>query len=412
MGQDLLERQPGETDKDIIFRVSLHKDQIGTWQDIADALNAALDTPRSAESYRHIYRRERDAKQREAKENPQMVSEEPGIIQYLENYGFAKQRQKLRDERSAIAKYARNEARLELRLDAIEEIFKDIRRLYPPDPDAENARDDLIRKATAVDTKSKAMIIMLSDWHIGARFSGQNNSFDKDIAVSRVERLLLHCVKYIHMYGVDKVAVVLMGDMISGNIHQNTQLENQLNVVDQMKTACSLVADFIYELSRCGPDIDVYSIAGNHSRLGKKEDVLADERLDNFIPWYLQQVLDGTNHIKVHSVDDGNTVKGFLLNGKKYLIVHGDYDENTPVGMSRLILYAQEIPYAILTAHKHTPAVNMVNDIYVVQGGCLSGSGDNFTKEKRLNGKAYQMVLIDDGDQLISCPVLLTQESD
>ena len=51
-------------------------------------------------------------------------------------------------------------------------------------------------------------------------------------------------------------------------------------------------------------------------------------------------------------------------------------------------------PYAVITGHNHYPASTEVDGVKVVQSGCLCGSGDDYTKEKRLSGKANQSILV------------------
>ena len=56
--------------------------------------------------------------------------------------------------------------------------------------------------------------------------------------------------------------------------------------------------------------------------------------------------------------------------------------------MQRLISTIREFPEAWFTGHLHTIAVDEVNEIKMIRGGSLAGSGDDYTVEKRLTGKA------------------------
>lgn len=44
-----------------------------------------------------------------------------------------------------------------------------------------------------------------------------------------------------------------------------------------------------------------------------------------------------------------------------------------------------------------------VSGIKVVQSGCLCGSGDDFTRQKRLSGNASQTVLLVDKNGIKAC---------
>ena len=56
-----------------------------------------------------------------------------------------------------------------------------------------------------------------------------------------------HCIKDTH--GCSSAYVVLLGDLVSGNIHQTVQLQNRENIIEQAQAAAELISFFVYELS-------------------------------------------------------------------------------------------------------------------------------------------------------------------
>jgi len=56
----------------------------------------------------------------------------------------------------------------------------------------------------------------------------------------------------------------------------------------------------------------------------------------------------------------------------------------------------REFPEAWFSGHMHTIAVDEVNEIKMVRGGSIAGSGDDYTIEKRLSGKPSQLVCVVD----------------
>ena len=82
------------------------------------------------------------------------------------------------------------------------------------------------------------------------------------------------------------------------------------------------------------------------------------------------------------------------ISGKLYIGVHGDYDTYNKSGVSNLCMYLGFVPYGITFGHLHTCAVDEANGVKMIRGGSLSGSGDSYTIEKRLSGKASQMVCV------------------
>jgi predicted phosphodiesterase len=92
------------------------------------------------------------------------------------------------------------------------------------------------------------------------------------------------------------------------------------------------------------------------------------------------------------SIDD--TLSTFLVREKLYFAIHGDFDSTSDTSIAKLCLWAKMTPYCILCGHKHYPAMEDVSGIKIIQSGCLCGSGDEYTRQKRLTGKPSQTVLV------------------
>ena len=194
--------------------------------------------------------------------------------------------------------------------------------------------------------------------------------------------------------------VVLLGDQISGNIHNTIQVSNRENVIDQIEIASEIITWFCVELAKIFPFVHVYECAGNHSRLvSNKELAIHDERLDNLITWIVKKLTSHIDTIKVHDhkynrIDSGISV--FELYGKEYVAVHGDYDVLNKTGVGNLSMMLGRIPYAIMNGHNHYPSNTDINGVKLIQGGSMAGSGDDYTIEKRLSGKPNQTILVCD----------------
>ena len=68
-----------------------------------------------------------------------------------------------------------------------------------------------------------------------------------------------------------------------------------------------------------------------------------------------------------------------------------------------------EFPEAWFCGHLHTIAVDEVNEVKMIRGGSLAGSGDDYTVEKRLSGKASQLVcLVNNEGMLAYYPIYLS----
>lgn len=294
-----------------------------------------------------------------------------------------------RDERNDWNRQNRIESRIESTLDNLECELKNI---------GQNCF--IIDNAPEEFEGDNSLIIMLSDLHTGQTFDSPFGRYNTDILKERMNQLLKKAIKIGKMHKSVMANVVLLGDQISGNIHNTIQVSNRENVIDQIEIASEIITWFCVELAKTFPFVHVYECAGNHSRLvSNKELAIHDERLDNLITWIVKKLTSHIDTIKVHDhkcnrIDSGISV--FDLYGKEYVAVHGDYDVLNKTGVGNLSMMLGRIPYAIMNGHNHYPSNTDVNGVKVIQGGSMAGSGDNYTIEKRLSGKPNQTILVCD----------------
>ncbi len=292
-----------------------------------------------------------------------------------------------RDERNDWNKQNRIEARVEETLNNLERELKTIgESCFIIDDTPEEFESD------------NSLIVMLSDLHTGQTFDSPFGKYNTDILKDRMSQLLKKTIKIGKLHKSVMINVVLLGDQISGNIHNTIQVSNRENVIEQVKIASEIITWFCVELARVFPFVHVYECAGNHSRLvSNKDAAIHDERLDNLITWIVKQMTSHIDTIKIHDcgynrIDSG--ISTFDLYGKEYVAVHGDYDVLNKTGVGNLSMMLGQIPYAILNGHNHYPSNTDINGVKVVQGGSMAGSGDDYTIEKRLSGKPNQTVLV------------------
>ena len=195
---------------------------------------------------------------------------------------------------------------------------------------------------------------MLSDLHIGSTFDTYFGHYDVDVAEDRLQQLLTNVLQIKNRHGANECYVLMNGDDISGNIHRSIQVTNRENVIDQIKVATELVASFCYELSQHFDGVSLAGVAGNHSRIDRKEDALKDERLDRLIPWAVGLMLRDVSNFEV--LDDANidtTVAIVDIYNHDYVLVHGDHDTFTKSGVQSLVTMLGLMPYAVLFGHMH-----------------------------------------------------------
>ena len=287
-----------------------------------------------------------------------------------------------RDERNAWQKQNFIDARVEEKLDLLEEELTSQGRVNFDIHDNVNISSD------------NDMLIILSDFHIGQCFRAMWGEYNSDIAKQRLNQLLNEVIAIQKLHNSEKCYVSLQGDMLSGNIHKTIQVTNRENVIDQIKIASELISSFCYELTKVFRVVFLSSVVGNHTRMDRKDEALHDERLDDIVAWGVELTLSHIDnfHVLKRKLDVG--IADMDIRGKTYIAVHGDMDGYNKSGVSNLCMHLGFVPYAITYGHLHVCAVDETNGVKMIRGGSLAGSRDNYTIEKRLSGKPSQMVCV------------------
>lgn len=383
----VFKRLENESDEELIYRICSQKDQIGTWEQVKDILNELTGNDYGESTFRKRYQ----AFDKMIKANQGKFYDGSAMIEELKEQRRALEREKVkfRDERRAWNKQNYIDSRVEEKLDILEEELLSIgRTLYEPHDVTEiNSDND--------------MLVILSDFHIGATYSSLTGEYNVNIARERLQKLLEEIIKIQKRHNSEKCYISLQGDLISGNIHKSIQVTNAEDVIEQIKIATELVIGFAYEVSKYFTNVYISSVSGNHSRIDKKEEAIHSERLDNIIIWATGLALNGVNNIHFLKRNLDNGIYDLNIRGKSYIAVHGDYDSFNKTGVANLSMMLGYVPYAITFGHLHTCAVDEAHGVKMIRGGSLGGSGDDYTLEKRLVGKASQMVCVCDKDGVV-----------
>lgn len=376
-----LKRLTGESDEEVVFRICQDKDELGTWAEVADILNNILGFEYTESKYRKQYQ----AFEKILNANKKHIFSNEFVDSIDEKrQELYMERQRLSDERTSLNRQlrenARSDANYEILIDAIKNSALSS---LPP------IEDNLMIVPGVED-----MIVVLSDLHIGLNVSNNFGEYNIDIARDRLGDYRDEIIKIQKSKCCQNVYVVILGDLVNGSIHSTTRLENRENTIRQTQIAAELITNFVYEIAGNFEKVYINNVAGNHSRIGLKDDVLRDERLDNIIPWYMKAKLEHIN--KIIFMDQYNvdpTIGDFSIRGNKIVIVHGDYDTFSESGVAKLTMMLRYIPDIIIMGHLHHSEFTNVADVDIVRSGSLCGACNDYEVSKRIYGKPQQMVL-------------------
>lgn len=382
-----IKKQSNETEEQFLWRIGqlIDSGQIENWKSVTDEINRELGIDETEYRGESAFRKRYQAAK----------SFYNNCFSKMESDTYAKEVQimkrelerlkiQYRDERNAWNKQNYTAARIDETLGILDEKLSYQGRYNFDIHDIPNINSD------------NDLIVILTDLHIGQTFKSYWGEYNTDIAKQRLNKYLNEILRIQKIHDSEKCYVSLQGDLISGSIRRTIQVSNKENVIEQIKIAIELISSFCYQLTKHFRHVYLSNVAGNHSRLiENKEDAIHDERLDDLIGWSVGKNLEHIEnfHMLSHRKLDIGIVD-LCVRNKTYIVVHGDVDQFNKQGLLNLCSMIGFFPYACLYGHLHTPSYDEVNNVKMIRSGSLSGGGDDYTIEKRLNGDPSQTVLV------------------
>lgn len=378
-------RFEGESDDALIFRITGEKDKIGSWQDVADILNELLGTNYTSSAFR----KKRQYFDVMMGANEHIIFQDKNYIEEMkrERHELFKERQKLSDERTELNRLLRREARKESYLEMVQRVISE---------DTPPIKMDIQQKQ--IDSEN-SLLIHVTDLHTGIEIDNFKNQFNGDILKQRIEEYVCHILEIQHRHN-SKNAYVVVGEILSGLIHNNLRLQNNMDLIEQFKFAAELISSMLIEFANVFENVYMYTTMGNHSRISpKKEDALDGENFDLLLPYYLKARLQNISNIHIEDNTMMQDVAVFRIHGQLVMSSHGHKESVSNVVQNFTMLIGKK-PNIVLLGHRHTNGLTTVFDTKVIQSGCVSGS-DQYALDIRRSTKPEQTVSVVDDKGLV-----------
>lgn len=368
-----------ETPNQAIYRICKHKDEIGTWEDVGDVLNDMLGENLSSSAYRKKFQYFEQI----MKDNEDLFFENKNYLDDLKKMKreIQKEKIKLSDERTELKRLYREQARRESFLDVVKRAMsEDVEPLVEPN------------HIGGFNYADNDLIVSLTDIHTGIEIDNAFNKFNENILRKRFNTYLQKILEVRERHNSENCYVII-GEVVSGIIHNNLRIENNLDLMQSFKLVATLISDFLTELSKYFNNVHVYINEGNHSRiLPNKEDNIQGENVDVLVPFYLKARLQLIDNIFIHENEVMEEIAMFKVRRNIVMSAHGDNDKVSSVVQKFTMLFDVK-PDLVYLGHRHTNAMETVYDTKVIQSGCLSGT-DNYALSKRLRNKAEQTISV------------------
>jgi hypothetical protein len=309
---------------------------------------------------------------------------ERGLTEFdLEKIELRKEKIRLQDQKNALNKLIRDNARKEDIKDILIDVLSDM---------------DLPKvnfgKVTPLKKSDNDLIICLNDIHYGIDIDNYFNKYSPEIFEQRLEKYFYEILKVIDLHSSENAYLFIGGDIISGNIHMPIVAANKINIVKQIMNVTEILVRFIAELNKYFYNVNIIVVPGNHSRIDKKDNAIKDERLDTLIPWHIKARLSSCKTVNVLDNQIDNSIAIWEVRGNKYFGVHGDMDSYKSM-VKNLTTFVGEKPKAIITAHLHHNAFDTQQDVKVYMSGSFSGI-DDLCISNRIAGRPEQLIVVCD----------------
>lgn len=363
----IINRNIGETDEQLIYRVCSSKDAIGTWNDVANILNNILGKEYDESVYRKKY---------QSFNNIFNANQDKFVTADSQLEEIESQKELLRKERIKLQtvniernRIDRQEARKELWYEQIGQYIKTL--------DMPKLQDINIRQ-----TKVK-YIQSLADIHYGSTFKSCNNEYSREIAKQRFEILKSKTIQFIKEKGIETLYVIDLGDEIQGILRSNDLNVNDTTVVRSVVEVSHLIAEYLNDLSAyC--KIKFYDVVyANHTQiryLGTKANEMMYEDLGYIIGNYIKDVLVNNDRVEVILPNDDDLYLDIDdIYGYSIIALHGHQVKNMESLLKDLTTQRRVLYDYALVGHYHSNSninsgESYCNDCEVLVAPSICGS--------------------------------------
>ena len=298
-----------------------------------------------------------------------------------------KERIKLSDARVDYNRLIRQEARKESYADMVKNII------------CQNVEPINIPVNYTLFNSTTDLLCHLTDIHTGIEIHNWKNDFDEDVLRNRIEKFTSDILDIRGQHGSENCYLVI-GEILSGLIHSNLRLKNNMDLMEQFKYISELISAMLIRMANHFNHIYVYVTPGNHSRINpKKEEALDGENMDVLLPFYLKARLQNIENISICDNTIEPEIAMFNIRGNNVFAAHGHKDNPSSVVQNFTMLFGIK-PDIVLLGHRHTNGLTTVYDTKVIESGCVSGT-DQFAMSIRKANRPEQTVSVIGEDGLI-----------
>lgn len=251
--------------------------------------------------------------------------------------------------------------------------------------------------------QSKALVVPISDWHIGALVDVPNNKYNFEIAGRVIEELATEVFIKQQLTNAKEVHVVNLGDIVEHITMRYAQAYGvEFTLSEQIVRATTLLIKFLQYLENGLPTdvrITFAGISGNHDRMesDKNKQVYGDS-VATAVYYGVENFLTLSNS-RIEYINAYDKYSHRLeVNGKWIKFIHGDMD-----GIKNKDLLGKHCSYdginysLILSGHiHHNFMLEVGQNKYQVSVGSIKGADEYSDKLRALASKSQTIVTVEE----------------
>ena len=343
-------RFEGETDEELIFRICNDKDQIGSWQDVANVINELTGNDYGESTYRKKYQ----AFQKMLSANQSKFVDSDAQLQEIQvqKRELEKAKVKLQTEKLEYARWIREEARDELITEKICESIASLPSLEIP---------QYIQPVH----NTRAYALVFGDEHYGAEFEIKGlfgdvlNTYSPEIFEERMWSLFNQTVEIIQKENIDTLNVFSMGDFSDGCLRVSQLMKLRYGVVDGTIKYADFICNWLNELTRYAR-VKFQMTNGNHTELrmlGQPKGTFTEDNMGKVVSEFIKTRLKDNDNFTFIENPTGYIYAQLACH--TILGIHGEVKnmENAIKEFSKI--YSVPIDY-LLAGHLHHSRIEEV----------------------------------------------------
>lgn len=301
------------------------------------------------------------------------------------------ERVRLSDMRRKLNKQIRDGARYKSNIEVLEDCIYSLENTKP-----------FIVKSNLYEFGNNVAVLNFSDLHAGINIDNYFNKYNMEICRDRVVELTQKSIDRCAQNRVNKIHLLINGDLISGSIRKSLVADADVSLVSSITMASEIISNMIYEFSNYIEDVSVHMTIGNHSRMNpNKHEHIEKDNFEYLIFEFIKLRLRHLKNVKFEKNTYTDDISDFKIGANTYFATHGDKD--TPKLVASKITGLTGIkPRAIFCGHLHHYISEDFNGCMVKFNGSVVGT-DDYATSLRLNSEPYQLLTIYDIDGNEEC---------